>query len=139
MLLRCYQGDGRGPSAYGGTSRIELHMTPDGLSAHSDPTVRLTDAASAQGVPQCGASRRAITCTGQNPLEGGAPPITFTVSFARGHIRLYGTHFPSFEVWRYGAGGADLIIQNQAWGSGPLGLGALLGLNLPGVLGESPK
>ena len=130
VLQRCYAGDNRGPMSDGGSSRIELHIGPDGTwSASSGVTTRIRpDSAVRQSQPNCAGGGGGYVCTGRNPFEDLAPPIRLSVTFASGRIWISGTRFPSIEVWRYTGDTAQSLFHSEALPHGPFGIGAYLGL-----------
>ena len=141
IVWRCYAGDGRGPMANHGTSRIEMHIGPGGFigTPASDITTRLSDGATGQATPTCAQWQYFFACQAVNPLEGNAPPIVITATFIDGYVWLRGTQFPSMEVWRYGAGDPVLLIDRQS-SAGFQGVGALIGLLMNNsVLGVANK
>ncbi len=143
----CYLGDNRGPESNGGTSRIELHLGPNGsiMRQFSDPTTRIgirldppfsgVTIERRLAVPVCGTFGVTVACAGQNPFEPLAPPIVFAVTFQEGQVSAWGTQFPSFEMFRYDRYGAHPLLHHPA----AEGLAGPLSLLSYGSLGTAPN
>jgi RHS repeat-associated protein len=135
----CGTGDNRGPAADAGTFRVRQFVLSDGtvtaLAAESGLGYfslfpRMGELTTCAGASSGGVIETA--CGAYSGYHGwpGAPsdPIYTRLRIAesggRVTVSAYGTYYPSLEVWRYGAGGPQLVFYYNGAAAGLSGLGS---------------